>query len=82
MKPPKKLERPVLADGELTGHAHMLDSETDVFEHEDGVREFMVELPTTVRHEEHKPITLSPDKYLSDRVVETDPFEGKRRVLD
>ena len=75
----RKLDRPVLAEGELTGHAHRVD--VDVYEDEVGVREFSG--PTTVTHEEHGPIALPRDDYLADRVIETDHFADEaRRVTD
>ena len=86
-KKKKKLERPVLADGEATGHAHVLDDpKAEVYEREGGVREFAAPKRLTVVHEEHKPVTLPARKgkpgYIADRVVETDPFGNERRVTD
>ncbi len=59
----------ILAEGELTGHAHRVGVE--VLERADtGVRVF--EGATTITHEEHKPITLPQKLWASDRVVERD----------
>ena len=75
----KKLDTRVLAEGEVTGHAHRVG--VDVYEADDGVREFSG--ATTVTHEEHGPITLPADDYYADRVVETDHFADEaRRVTD
>jgi hypothetical protein len=80
----KKLNRSVLAEGEATGHSHVLDSDVDVYECEDGTRQFKLIKPTKLLHEEHKPIKL-PDSivFKSDIVREFDPFEEEiRRVVD
>ena len=78
----KKLKRAVLAEGEVTGHAHVVDAPIEVIEREDQAREFALTEPATVTHEEHGPIVLPADEYVSDIVRETDPFEGERRVAD
>lgn len=75
----KKLEKKVLAEGEVTGHAHTVD--VDVFEREDGLRQF--EGATKVTHQEHKEIQLPEKIWLTDKVVEYDEFEQQaRRVRD
>lgn len=78
----KKLKKSVLAEGEVTGHAHVLDMPVEVTEREDRAREFSLTKKATVKHEEHKPITLPPGDYVSDIVRESDPFEGERKVQD
>lgn len=78
----KKLKKSVLAEGESTGHAHVLDLPVEVTEREDQAREFNLSAPATVKHDEHKPVTLPPGDYVSDVVRETDPFEGERRAQD
>jgi len=57
-----------LAYGEVTGHMHRAD--VDVYEREDGLREF--EGPSTITHEEHGPVTVPAKKMVSDQVVEYD----------
>lgn len=75
----KKLKEKVLAQGEVTGHAHRVD--VDVYEHENGTREFAGQ--TKVTHEEHGIINLPDNKYLSDKVIEYDHFdEEARKVVD
>lgn len=79
----KKLERPVLAEGEVTGHAHVLDaSGVNVFEIDGGVREFHAMKDITIRHEEHAPVTVPPSPtgdYQSGIVQEYSPFDEEAR---
>lgn len=81
----KKLRLPVLAEGELTGHAHrILEPQAAVFFEgtSEGERFFEITTPTaTVTHEEHGPITLERGKYRSWIQREYHP-EEIRRVLD
>lgn len=76
----KKLNKDgALAYGEVTGHSHRVD--VDVYEYEDGLREFDGE--TTVTHEEHKPVSLPDAEYFSDQVVEHDHLNKmERKVQD
>lgn len=71
----------VLAEGEATGHKHELDS-GDVYEKE-GTLFFRVydEQRTTLKHEEHGPITFEPGVYKVIRQREYEP-RGWRRVAD
>jgi hypothetical protein len=78
----KKLKKSVLAEGETTGHAHVLDMPVEVTEREDGAREFSLPKKAIVKHEEHEPVTLPAGDYVSDIVRESDPFEGERKVQD
>jgi len=79
----KKIKGSVLAEGEMTGHAHRLPLIVDVFEREDGIREFCTEKKAKLVHEEHKVIEIPPGEYESGIVVEVDPFtEEIRRVAD
>lgn len=79
----KKLNRPVLAEGETTGHAHVLQGAIDVLEHDDGIREFCLQDDTILVHEEHKVITFPPGEYLSDKVNEYDHVaEEAKKVQD
>lgn len=69
----------ILAEGEATGHTHRVT--VQVMERVDGVREF--EGPTTVTHEEHKPVVLPARKWNSDRGVEYDHItEAVRNLAD
>jgi hypothetical protein len=78
----KKLDRPVLAEGEMTGHAHMLDGEVDVYDI-DMIREFTLKDETRLVHEEHETIEIPPGEYQSDTAVEYDHFaEEAKKVRD
>lgn len=71
----------VLAEGEVTGHLHELDS-GEVYE-KDGVLYFRVsdEKLSTLLHPEHKAITFEPGTYKVVRQREYQP-SGWRRVRD
>ena len=72
----------VLAEGEVTGHAHRVGG-ADVVKRPDGVREFAAPDGETVTHEEHGPVTLPPSVYESAKVREFDhAAEGARAVAD
>lgn len=76
---PKKIDGGILASGEQTGHHHRVD--VDVYENEFGQREFSGS--TTIKHEEHKPITVPDKEYVSDQVMEFDHLaQMERRVID
>ncbi len=78
----KKLQDPVLAEGEVTGHAHRVAG-VSVFEEQDGTRTFSARRSVTVTHEEHGPIVLPKGKFTSARVREYDHFaEEARQVAD
>lgn len=83
MKSEKKLDKRVLAEGEMTGHAHRIDA--DVWEREDGIRVFEGE--TEIRHEEHHAFTIpAPEiggRMASGIIMEWDAFaQEARRVQD
>lgn len=71
----KKVEGRKLAEGEITGHAHVL-SNSEVFEREDGLRTFDGSVENALTHEEHKLIHLPKicKKYISGKVLEYDHF--------
>ena len=73
-----KLNKPILAEGEHTGHAHVAEG-VDVYEGEGGVKEF--DGATTVKHEEHNPITVPNGKWASAQVVEHDHFVDMERTV-
>lgn len=68
-----KTKRPILAEGEVTGHAHVLDADVGVLDR-DGLKEFELQQSAEVVHEEHKPITVAPGKWVSGRAQEWDHF--------
>lgn len=72
----------VLAEGELTGHAHTLQK-SEVIEQDNGIREFEVKDSDILTHQEHRPITLNPGQYESGRIEEYDHFaEEAKKVQD
>jgi len=73
----KLIKGGILAEGEITGHAHRV--KVQVMEREDGVREF--EGATTITHEEHKPITLPQRKWNSAQVTEVDHLTNITRAV-
>jgi hypothetical protein len=73
----------VLAEGEATGHAHVIEDDIEMYE-KDGVLFIKADRPVTVKHEEHKPITLSKGIYTIGLVREYD-YDNEaitRRVSD
>jgi len=80
MKEPKKINR-VLAEGEVTNHAHRADV-GEVVE-AGGKRIFRTEKPAEVTHEEHKTVKVPPGEHRVERVREYDHFaEEAREVKD
>lgn len=78
----KKVPGRKLAEGEATGHAHVL-RHTDVFQESPEIRTFMVITPDAVTHEEHNPISLGEGEYDCGQVMEYDHFEEEaQRVMD
>jgi hypothetical protein len=73
----------ILAEGEETGHAHVInDLETEVFE-KDGVIFIKTSKSINIIHEEHKPITIESGIWQVGIVKEYDPFtEEIRQVRD
>lgn len=75
---PKK----TLAEGEVTGHAHVLEK-TEVQDTDDGTKVFEVTGHDTLVHEEHGAIDLTAGKWESGIVLEQDHFsEESRKVAD
>jgi len=80
----KKLKRPILAEGEKTGHVHeLIGEEAEVFLEDDATRTFTLKCPAVILHAEHasQPVRIGIPMR-SDTVVEIDPFEGERKVQD
>lgn len=77
----KKLDRPVLAEGEMTGHAHLLDGPVEVWEVDGLLREFSLTEPTSLTHQEHKTITLPARELMSGRALEFDHFAEEARTV-
>jgi len=75
-----KLDRAILAHGEVTGHFHEAHGAGVAF-YDDGV----LEAPqgAEVTHQEHATVTLPPGNYVRSIVVEYDHFaEEARQVVD
>jgi hypothetical protein len=70
-----KAKENVLAYGEATGHSHRVT--VDVYEREDGLREFSGS--TRITHEEHKPIEIPAGNWCSGIVQEYDHVSKKLR---
>ena len=79
-----KQGRFVLAEGETTGHAHVIDEipGVEMFRLDNAV--FLSTMaPTIVRHEEHKPVLIPPGSFRIDIVKEVDPYtEEIHKVRD
>lgn len=74
-------KRCVLAEGEATGHAHVVDDEEAELLR-DGERILLkLTRAATVVHEEHKPIQLSPGVWEIGRVQEYDYFSKMARPV-
>ena len=76
-------KRIVLAEGEHTGHAHVIkDDEAELIQIGERIL-LKLTKDSTVLHEEHKPITLSPGIWEIGCVQEYDYFSKmKRAVID
>ena len=66
----------ILADGEVTGHAHRIDDcpEVDMFEDENGNLFLSVKKDVQLTHEEHGTQVIEPGAFKIGRVQEVDPF--------
>jgi len=72
----------ILAEGEATGHAHVIDvmDGIDMFQSSNDLF-LTLDVETTVRHEEHKPVTLKPGNYKIKKVREVDPFTEEIKAV-
>lgn len=64
----------VLAEGEATGHSHVIDAEEFVSSVDD--EKFLINPTGPIIHEEHKSITLEPGIWEVGEVVEKDWLSG------
>jgi hypothetical protein len=83
----KKVERKVrgfvLAEGETTGHAHVIDEDIEMYEKEGNFYIRVRGGTATVTHEEHAPIEIPSGLYEIGIVQEVDPWtEQPRKVVD
>lgn len=76
----------ILAEGEVTGHAHRAPATENIsaFEDEDGTLWLQVkDEPVTIEHEEHGPVTVDPGTHRIGIVQEVNPWtEAVRNVAD
>lgn len=74
----------VLAEGESTGHAHVMEAGAGVMYEDDSKALWLkVDKTADVVHEEHKAVTLDPGVYKIGIVREVDPFsEEIKKVTD
>lgn len=72
----------VIAEGEATGHAHVLDAGEglEVYER-DGVLYARIVTPAALTHEEHHTQTLTPGIVRFGRVQEYDHFAEEARTI-
>ena len=79
-----KLNHLCLAEGELTGHAHIITKgKAELYEHNDTLFLKVNSESAEVTHQEHKTIILPKGNYQIDRVKEYDHFsEEAKRVQD
>lgn len=70
-----------VAYGELTGHAHRVDGEAAIVEH-DGLRWLVLERPSTIDHEEHGLQQLTARIYAIDPQQELSLAGEWQQVLD
>ena len=72
----RKLTHNILAEGEVTGHAHKLISgDFTLYEDEKGTLYFQAVTPVEIDHEEHGIKEIADDIYIVEREQEFDPFE-------
>lgn len=78
---PSDKGKTILAFGEVTGHAHALPA-SDAKQYKSEDKEFVEVLKeTTLKHEEHFPITLPPG-YYEKRIAREYSPAGARKVQD
>ena len=77
-------DRIILAEGEMTGHSHTIEDTSNCFAFESSEGLYLrVINEVTIKHEEHKPITVPPGNYKIRKVQEYDHFkEEARKVQD
>ena len=72
----KKLNHNILAQGEVTGHAHTLLGEGfQLYEDDKSTIYFSAAMPVEISHQEHKVKPLEKGFYIVEREVEYCPFE-------
>ena len=75
--------RYVIAEGEATGHAHVItDTDSVTVAEKDGVLYLRVESEVPISHEEHGIVTATPRVYTRPPQTEWSSAMEPRRVLD
>ena len=76
---PPKNGRYILAEGEATGHAHAITDNISLLKDlSTGSLYCVADDSFTLRHEEHKPITIPPGLYIVRQVREYDYFKVEK----
>jgi hypothetical protein len=80
----EKAKRIVLGEGEIIGHKHILESNSDIeFEQDDNGITFMLSAMGVLTHDEHARMVFPKGQYRSYNQVEFNPFdETVSRVFD
>ena len=73
----KEKKSNVLAVGETTGHAHVLQGERFKMYEKDNVLYLSVQEVTPLTHEEHKRIDIAPGEYIIQTEKEYNPFDDE-----
>jgi len=82
-KLPRKNGVLLIAEGEATGHNHVITAEPATLYELNGGLYMEVTAPVTITHEEHLPLEIPEGVYEIGRVKEYDYFqEMERRVID
>lgn len=77
----QKVERIVLAEGEVTGHAHIVITPGVESYVEDAMLYIKSLVPWEVNHEEHHTIEIPPGEYKIGRVREYDHLAEVERIV-
>jgi hypothetical protein len=79
----KKLNHLILAEGEVTGHAHRANRGT-LYDNGNGTMTLEPETETTITHEEHAPLNLPTSDPFNVRIVQEydHAAEAARNVAD
>ncbi|MFN8437496.1 MAG: hypothetical protein U0V72_07630 [Cytophagales bacterium] len=81
----KVIKQLILAEGEVTGHAHRLTGDVEIIQNKpiNGEMIFQVNDSAVLSHEEHDKIVLSQGVYLKVNQVEYNPFTDLvKKVMD
>lgn len=80
----QKARRLVLGEGEIFGHKHILEADTDIsFERTSQALRFELKSMGILTHDEHAKMVFHAGKYSSFNQVELNPFDGTvQQVFD